>query len=124
MDVRKITLSHTVVTISLGGAAAMVTIQFWNREGYVRSAIHICVTCHARTLPLRLGGSVNIPILVCLMIRQTSVVIPQLVSYKRFLILLMVNGHKSTLIDSLCLAQRAVMSRLKPRWMTVMVLIG
>ena len=79
----------------------MVSIWFRYREGYVRSAIHICVTCHARNLPLRLGGSVNVPILVCPMISWTSVVIPQRVSYKRSLIVLMVNGHKPTLIGSL-----------------------
>ena len=79
----------------------MVTIQFCNREGYAISAIHIFVTCHAINTPLRLGGSVNIPILVCPMISRNSVVIPQRVSYKRFLILLVVNGHKPTLIDSL-----------------------
>ena len=43
-------LSHIVVTRSLGGAVAMVTISFQNREGYVRSAIRISVTCHARKL--------------------------------------------------------------------------
>ena len=79
----------------------MVIIRFRNREGYVRFAIHISVTCHTRNLPLRLGGSVNVPILVCPMISRTSVVIPQQVSYKRFLIMLMVNGHKPTLIGSL-----------------------
>ena len=79
----------------------MVTTRFRNREGYVRSAIHICVTYHTRTLTLRLGGSVNVPILVCLMISRTSVVILQQVSYKRFLIVLMVNGHNPTLIGSL-----------------------
>ena len=94
-------LSHTVVTRSVGGAAAMVTIWFRNREGYVRSAIHICVTYYTITLPLRLVESVNFPILVCPMISQTSVVIPQQVSYKRFLIVRMVNGHKPTLIGSL-----------------------
>ena len=102
----------------------MVTIWFWNREGYVRSAIHICVTYHARTLPLWLGGSVNVPILVFPMISRTNVVIPQRVSYKRFLVLLMVNGHKPTLIGSLSLSQRAGLLRLKPRWMAVMVLTG
>ena len=54
----------------------MVTIRFKNREGYVRYAIHIRVTCHARTLPLGLGGSIDVPILVFLMISWTSVVIP------------------------------------------------
>ena len=92
MAVRESTLSHIVVTRSLGGAAAMVTIRFWNREGYVRSAIQICVTCHARTLLLRLGGSVNFPILFYPMISWTSVVTPQWVSYKRFIIVLMVMG--------------------------------
>ena len=79
----------------------MVTIRFCNREGYVRLAIHICVTYHTRTLPLQLGGSANIPILVCPMISRTSVIIPQQVSYKRFLVMIMVNGHKPTLIGSL-----------------------
>ena len=79
----------------------MVTIRFCNREEYVRSAIHICVTYHNRTLTLRLGGSVNVPILVCPIISWTSVVIPQQVSYKLFIIVLMVNGHKPTLIGSL-----------------------
>ena len=101
LAVREITLSHTVVTRSLGGDAAMVTIQFRNREGYVRSAIQICVTYHTRTLQLWLGGSVNVPILVFPMISRTSVVIPQQVSYKRFIIVLMVNGHKPKLIGSL-----------------------
>ena len=79
----------------------MVTIQFWNREGYVRFAIHICVTYHTRTLPLRLGGSVNIPIIVFPVIIKTSVMIPQQVSYKRFIVMIMVNGHNPTLIGSL-----------------------
>ena len=101
MSVRERTLSHIVVTRSLGGAAAMVNIRFWNREGYVRFAIHIFVNYHNITLPLRLGGIVNITILVCPMISRTSVVITKQVSYKRFLIMLMVNGHKPTLIGSL-----------------------
>ena len=82
LAIRESTLSHTVVTRSLGGAAAMVTIRFWNKEEYVRSAIHICVTYHNRTLPLRLDGIVNDPILVFPMISRTSVVIPQQVSYE------------------------------------------
>ena len=79
----------------------MVTIQFRERDGYVRSGIHICVTYYTRILPLRLGGSVNVPILVCLMTSRTSVVIPHQVSYKRFFIVIMVNGHKPTLLGSL-----------------------
>ena len=79
----------------------MMTIRFWNREGYVRSAIHICLTCHARTLTLRLVGSFNITILVFPMISKTSAVIPERVYYKRFLIVLMVNEHKPTFIGSL-----------------------
>ena len=79
----------------------MVTILFRNKEIYVRFSIQICVTYYTRTLTLRLGGGVNVPILVCPMISWTSVVIPQKVSYKRFLIMLMVNGHKPTLIGSL-----------------------
>ena len=79
----------------------MVNIRFWNIEGYVRSAIHISVTCHARTLLLRLDGSVNVPIIVCLGISCTSVVITQQVSYKRFLVVVKVNGNKPTLIGSL-----------------------
>ena len=79
----------------------MVTIWFQNREGYVRFAIHICVTYHIITLPLLVGESVYVFILVCPMISRTSVVIPQQLSYKRFLIMLMVNGHKPTLIGSL-----------------------
>ena len=79
----------------------MVNIRFCNIEGYVRSAIQICVTYHSRTLTLGLGGSVNVPILVCSMISRTIVVIPQKVSYKRFLIVVMVNGHNPTLIGSL-----------------------
>ena len=101
MAVRESTLSHIVVNRSLGGAVAMVTISFCNREGYVRFAIRICVTYHTRTLPSRLGGSVNVPIIVCPVISRTSVVTPQQVSYKHFLIMLMVNGHKPTLIGSL-----------------------
>ena len=101
LDVRESTLSHTVVTNFLGGAAAVVTIQIQNREGYVRSSIHICVTYHTRTLRLRLGGNVNVPIIVCYMISQTSMVILQQVSNKSFLIVLMVNGNKPTLIGSL-----------------------
>ena len=79
----------------------MVTIRFWNKEEYVRSAIHICVTYHNRTLTLRLGGSVNVPILVCPMSSRTSVMIPQQVSYKQFLVVLVVNGNNPTLIGSL-----------------------
>ena len=124
MNVREITLSYIVVTRLLGGATAMMTIRFWNRETYVRSAIHICVTCHDRTLPLRLGGNVNNPILVFPMISRTSVVIPQQVSYKLFITVLTVNGHKPTLIRSLWLSHRAGVLRLKPRWVEVMVLTG
>ena len=54
----------------------MVTIQFRNREEYVRSTIQICLTYHTRTLTLRLDGSVNVPIPFVLMISRTSVVIP------------------------------------------------
>ena len=79
----------------------MVTIWFRNREGYVRFAIHISVNYHTRTLPFQLGDNVNVTILVCPMISRTSVVIPQKVSYKRFLIMLMVNGHTPTLTGSL-----------------------
>ena len=79
----------------------MVTIWFWNREGYVITAINICETCHARTLLLQLCGSVNVPILVCLIISRTNEVIPQRVSYKSFLFVIMVNGHNPTLIGSL-----------------------
>ena len=79
----------------------MVTIWFRNIEGYLRYTIHICETCHARTLSLLLCGSVNVPILVCLMIIPASVVIPQRVSYKNFIIMLMVNGNNPTLIGSL-----------------------
>ena len=79
----------------------MVTIRYHNREGYVRSAIHIFVTYHNRTLTLRLGESVNVPIIVCSVISCTSVVILHQVSFKRFLIVLMVNGNKPTLIGSL-----------------------
>ena len=90
-----------MVTISLGVDVAMVTIRFLNKEVYVRSAIHICVTCHARILQLQLGRSANISILVFLMISRTSVVISQRVSYKCFLIVIIVNVNKSTLIGSL-----------------------
>ena len=79
----------------------MMTILFQNREGYVRSATHICVTYRTRNLTLRLGGSVNIPILVCLMISQTSVVIPQQVYFEHFIVVLMFNVHYPTLIGSL-----------------------
>ena len=96
----------------------MVNIPFWNREGYVRSTIHIFVTCHARILPLWLGGSVNFPILVCWMISWNSVVIPQRVSYQHFLVVFMDNGYKPTLI----LAQRMGVSRLKPHYIAFMVL--
>ena len=79
----------------------MVTIRFCNREGYLRSAIYICVTYHTRNLPFWLGGSVNVHILVCPMISRNSMVIPHQVSYKLFLIVLMVNGHNPSLIGSL-----------------------
>ena len=81
-------LSHTVATGASGGAAALVNIWLWNREGYVRSAIHIFVTYYTRTLPLWLVGIVNVPILVCQMISRTNVVIPKQVSYKFFSLLL------------------------------------
>ena len=42
----------------------MVTIRFWNREGYVRFSIQICLTYHNINLPSSLGGSVNVTILV------------------------------------------------------------
>ena len=58
----------------------MVNIRFWNKERYVRFAMHMCVTYHTINLPLRLGGSANVPILVCLIISRTSVVKLQQVS--------------------------------------------
>ena len=108
MAVRENTLSHIMVTRLLGGAVAMVTISFQNREGYVRSAIRISVTCHARKLPLRLESIFNIPILVWSIISQTSLVIPQWVSYKLFLMVLIVNGHDPTLIGSLWLSKKGM----------------